>query len=65
MSGAVGSPFTAAMFHFDGVSITNSNFIVNTIGDNKLRKVINLLVFMAIYFSLDRIGYEAGRGYDR
>ncbi len=50
MAGAVSSPFTASMFRFDGVSITNSNFIVNTNGDNKLCKVINLLVFMAIYF---------------
>ena len=53
MSGAVGSPFTASMFRFDGLSITNSNFIVNTSGDNKLRVVINWLVFKAIYFSTD------------
>lgn len=50
MSGAVGSPFTASMFRFDGLSITNSNFIVNTSGDNKLRMVIKLLVFKVIYF---------------
>lgn len=61
MSGAVGSPFTASMFRFDGLRILAVFIYVNTFSILLGCVFIMLLNTMNIYFLLDRIGHQVGR----
>jgi len=61
MSGAVGSPFTAAMFRFDGVKLQETLLYVNNKSCIYSCDLLICLFLKAIYFSLDRFGNQAGR----